>query len=127
MIDVSPSIFNILFINNITFLYKIIIFILKNTFLYLNYQNDPEYENIKLMLDNPIDYAQSIISDRMPVPRFISADYASGQERLIKSTLDPNLGGAQGLKEGYFVSDDVSLKTFMEFLIKKAVTEATNN
>jgi protein transport protein SEC23 len=91
------------------------------------YQNDPEYENIKLMLDNPMDYAQSIISDRMPVPRFISADYASGQERLIKSTLDPNLGGAQGLKEGYFVSDDVSLKTFMEFLIKKAVTEATNN
>ena len=90
------------------------------------YQNDPEYENIKLMLDNPMDYAQSIISERMPVPRFISADYASGQERLIKSTLDPNLGGAQGLKEGYFVSDDVSLKTFMDFLIKKAVS-STNN
>ena len=85
------------------------------------YQDDPEYENIKNMLDNPMDYAQNIIAERMPVPKFVSADYASGQERLVKSVLDPNLEGAQGLKEGYFVSDDVSLKTFMDFLIKKAV------
>ena len=86
------------------------------------YQNDPEYENIKTMLESPQDYAQSIISERIPTPRFVSADYGTGQERLIKSALDPNLGGATGMKEGYFVSDDVSLKVFMEHLIKKAVS-----
>jgi protein transport protein SEC23 len=85
------------------------------------YQDQPEYENIKNMLDNPVDYAQNIIAERMPVPRFVSADYASGQERLIKSVLDPSLEGTQNFKEGYFFSDDVSLKTFMDFLIKKAV------
>ena len=54
------------------------------------------------MLDSPMDYAQSIISERMPVPRFVSADYGSGQERLIKSVLDPSLEGTQNFKEGYF-------------------------
>ena len=85
------------------------------------YQDQPEYENIKNMLDNPVDYAQNVIAERMPVPRFVSADYGSGQERMIKSVLDPSLEGTQNFKEGYFFSDDVSLKTFMEFLIKKAV------
>ena len=86
------------------------------------YQNEPEYENIKNMLDNPMDYAQSIIMERMPTPRFVSADYNSGQERLIKSVLDPSLEGTQNFKEGYFFSDDVTLKAFNEFLIKKVVT-----
>ena len=85
------------------------------------YQNQPEYENIKNMLDSPVDYAQNIIMERMPVPRFVSADYNSGQERLIKSVLDPSLEGTQDFKEGYFVSDDVTLKVFNEFLIKKVV------
>ena len=85
------------------------------------YQNEPEYENIKNMLDSPVDYAQNIIMERMPVPRFVSADYNSGQERLIKSVLDPSLEGTQDFKEGYFVSDDVTLKVFNEFLIKKVV------
>ena len=85
------------------------------------YQDQEGYENIKNMLDSPMDYAQSIISERMPVPRFVSADYGSGQERLIKSVLDPSLEGTQNFKEGYFVSDDVTLKTFMDFLKKKVV------
>ena len=87
------------------------------------YQFNPEYENIKNMLENPMEYAQNLLQDRMPVPRFVSADYGSGQERLIKSVLDPSLGENQGMKEGYFVSDDVSLKVFMEFLIKRVVGE----
>ena len=86
------------------------------------YQNQDDYENVKLMLDSPQEYAQSLIAERIPTPRFISADYGSGQERLIKSALDPNIGGSEGMKEGYFVSDDVSLKVFMEHLIKKAVS-----
>ena len=85
------------------------------------FQNEPGYENIKYMLDNPVDYAQSIVSERLPSPRFISADYGTGQERLIKSALDPNLSGSNEFKEGYFITDDVSLKVFMEHLIRKAV------
>lgn len=87
------------------------------------YQFNPEYENIKNMLESPVEYAQSLIDERNPVPRFVSADYGTGQERLIKSVLDPSTGETKDLKEGYFVSDDVSLKVFMEFLIKRVVSE----
>lgn len=85
------------------------------------YQYESDYENIKLMLESPHDYAQKIILERIPTPRFVSADYGTGQERLIKSVLDPNIEGNTQMKEGYFVSDDVSLKVFMDHLIKKAV------
>jgi protein transport protein SEC23 len=88
------------------------------------YHMDPEYENIKFMLDNPQEYAQSIIQERMPVPRFVSCDYGTGQERLIKCVVNPGTSGsAQGSNvytDGY-ASDDVSLKIFMDHLVKKAV------
>ena len=85
-------------------------------------QNDPEYENIRDMLDNPQEYAQSIIQDRLPVPRFVSCDYGSGQERLVKCTVNPSTGSKNKVVEDGFVSDDVSLKVFMEFLVKLAVS-----
>jgi protein transport protein SEC23 len=91
-------------------------------------QFDSDYENIKMMLDSPQEFAQSLLVERLPVPRFVSCDYGSGQERLIKCTVNP--GGSsnpQGpvnskiIEEGSYVSDDVSLKVFMDHLIKKAV------
>lgn len=85
----------------------------------MGYQNDPEYENIKMILDNPQEYAQSLLAERIPTSRFISCDVGSGQERLIKSTLNPVIN--PGNNDGYFVSDDVSLKVFMDHLIKKSV------
>jgi protein transport protein SEC23 len=95
-----------------------------------NLHADPEYENIKMMLELPQDYAQSLILERMPVPRFVSCDYGTGQERLIKCTVNPGGSGTNNgnlnskiIEEGSYVSDDVSLKVFMEHLIKKAVSQ----
>jgi protein transport protein SEC23 len=85
------------------------------------FHNDPEYENIKFMLENPQDYAQSIISERCPVPKFVSCDSGSGQERLLKSIVNPSNTSKNKVTEDGFVSDDVTLKVFMEFLIKLAV------
>ena len=34
------------------------------------YQDQHEYENIKNMLDNPVDCPQNVIAERMPIPRF---------------------------------------------------------
>ena len=83
------------------------------------YHLNPEYENIKFMLEYPQEYAQSIIADRIPVPRFVSCDSGSGQERLLKFTLNfSNTGIRNKVIEDGFVSDDVSLKVFMEFLVK---------
>ena len=87
------------------------------------YHNDPEYENIKLMLESPLEYAQSIIADRIPVPRFVSCDSGTGQERLLKSLVNPSSssGKSKVIEDGY-VSEDVSLKVFMDYLIKIVVS-----
>jgi len=87
------------------------------------YQNNPEYENIKNMLESPQEYAQQLISERLPVPRFVSCDSGSGQERLVKCTVNPstNTGSNTKVMQEGFTSDDVTLKVFMDSLIKLAV------
>jgi len=96
------------------------------------YHLDPDYENIKMMLENPQEYAQSLILERLPVPRFVSCDYGSGQERLIKCVVSPieksnkksvNPGelNSKIIEDGSYVSDDVSWNIFFEHLKKKSV------
>ena len=84
-------------------------------------QSDPEYDNIKQMLELPQEYAQSLVSQRNPIPRFVSCDSGSGQERLIKFILNANTDASNKTVEDGFVSDDVSYKVFMDHLSKKAV------
>lgn len=87
------------------------------------YHLNPEYENIKNMLEFPQEYAQGIIAERIPVPRFVSCDSGSGQERLLKFILNfSNTGIRNKVIEDNFVSDDVSLKVFMDYLIKLVVS-----
>jgi protein transport protein SEC23 len=84
---------------------------------------DPEYENIKQMLESPVEYAQGIIAERIPVPRFVSCDSGTGQERLLKCVVNPSTsGGKSKVVEDGYVSDDVSLKVFMDYLIRIAVS-----
>ena len=76
------------------------------------YHNDPEYENIKQMLENPQEYAQSILNERLPVPKFVSCDSGSGQERLLKCILNPS-GSEQTnnkvMENGYYNDDTTSV------------------
>jgi protein transport protein SEC23 len=85
------------------------------------FHNDPEYENIKQMLEFPQDYAQNLLVQRNPVPRFVCCDSGSGQERLIKFILGANSEASNKTIEEGFISDDVSYKVFMDHLAKKAV------
>lgn len=86
-----------------------------------NYQDNPEYENIKMMLEEPQDYAQNIVMERLPTPRFVSCDSGSGQERLIKCIVNPNTESSNNVRENGFFSDDVNLKIFMDYLKKLTV------
>lgn len=86
-------------------------------------QDDPDYENIKNMLELPQESAQEIIMDRLPVPKYISCDSGNGQERYIKSTVNPSCSNSEqntGVPEGW-ATDDISLKKFWDFLRKKIV------
>ena len=86
-----------------------------------NYQDNPEYENIKMMLEEPQDYAQNIVMERLPTPRFVSCDSGSGQERLIKCIVNPNTESSNNVRENGFFSDDVNLKIFMDYLKRLTV------
>ena len=86
------------------------------------YQDQEGYENIKEMLEEPQEYAQNILEERIPVPKFVSCDYGSGQERLLKSVVNPSSDSKNKLQEEGFFSDDVDLKIFMDSLKKLAVS-----
>ena len=86
------------------------------------YQNQEGYDNIKQMLDDPQDYAETILNERLPTPRFVSCDSGSGQERLLKCTVNPSSDSKKKHSEEGFFSDDVDLKIFMDSLKKLSVS-----
>ncbi|KAI5287493.1 GTPase-activating protein S23 [Ascosphaera aggregata] len=93
------------------------------------YQNQEGYENFKAILEAPKADAWEIIQERFPLPRYIVCDAGGSQARFLLSKLNPSTthstGGYGGATSQTIFTDDVSLQTFMEHLMKLAVT-ATN-
>ncbi|XP_040158778.1 protein transport protein Sec23A isoform X1 [Anopheles arabiensis] len=100
------------------------------------YQDMPEYENFKQLLQAPVDDAQDILQTRFPMPRYIDTEQGGSQARFLLSKVNPSQthnnmyaygqmavpsadGGAPVL------TDDVSLQVFMEHLKKLAVSSTT--
>ncbi|KAK7835980.1 hypothetical protein U0070_004071 [Myodes glareolus] len=71
------------------------------------YQDMPEYENFRHLLQAPVDDAQEILHSRFPMPRYIDTEHGGSQE-----------SGAP------ILTDDVSLQVFMDHLKKLAVSSA---
>ncbi|ALC47525.1 sec23 [Drosophila busckii] len=96
----------------------------------LKYQDMPEYENFKQLLQGPIDDAQEILQTRFPMPRYIDTEHGGSQARFLLSKVNPsqthNNMYAYGQDGGAPVlTDDVSLQLFMEHLKKLAVSSTT--
>ncbi|KAL1130633.1 hypothetical protein AAG570_011875 [Ranatra chinensis] len=94
------------------------------------YQDMPEYENFKQLLQAPIDDAQEILHTRFPMPRYIVTEQGGSQARFLLSKVNPSQthnnmyvygGGESGAP---VLTDDVSLQVFMEHLKKLAVSSA---
>ncbi|KAF8471836.1 protein transporter SEC23 [Kalaharituber pfeilii] len=95
------------------------------------YQDQEGYENFKELLEAPKEDARELIADRFPLPRFIVCDAGGSQARFLLSKLNPSTthqnaawGGVPQNAQTIF-TDDVSLQTFMEHLMKLAVTGAS--
>ncbi|EGE00351.1 Transport protein SEC23 [Trichophyton interdigitale] len=91
------------------------------------YQDQEGYENFKAILDQPKEDARDLIQDRFPLPRFIVCDAGGSQARFLLSKLNPSTthssGGYGGSAPGQTIfTDDVSLQTFMDHLMKLAVS-----
>jgi len=92
------------------------------------YQDKPEYENFKQLLQAPVDDAKEILHSRFPMPRYIDTEHGGSQARFLLSKVNPSQthnnsyaygGGESGAP---VLTDDVSLQLFMEHLKKLAVS-----
>jgi len=103
----------------------------------LKYQDMPEYENFKQLLQAPVDDAQEILQTRFPMPRYIDTEQGGSQARFLLSKVNPSqthnnmyaYGGQSDMPVPYasdggapVLTDDVSLQVFMEHLKKLAVS-----
>uniref|UniRef100_A0A3Q2PPH8 Protein transport protein SEC23 n=1 Tax=Fundulus heteroclitus TaxID=8078 RepID=A0A3Q2PPH8_FUNHE len=94
------------------------------------YQEMPEYENFKQLLQAPLDDAQEILQTRFPMPRYVDTEHGGSQARFLLSKVNPsqthNNLYAWGQESGApILTDDVSLQVFMDHLKKLAVSSST--
>lgn len=89
------------------------------------YQDMPEHESFKQLLEAPQADADAIIHERFPAPRRVDCDQNGSQARFLLAKLNPSatynssgvgIGGTEVI-----LTDDVSLQVFMEHLQKLAV------
>ncbi|KAK0863910.1 GTPase-activating protein S23 [Friedmanniomyces endolithicus] len=96
------------------------------------YQEMEGYENFKEILEAPKEDARELIQDRFPLPRFIVCDAGGSQARFLLAKLNPSATHTSAAGSGYgggvaqtaqtIFTDDVSLQTFMDHLMKLAVS-----
>merc|ERR1712032_514389 len=87
------------------------------------YHGMEEYANVKQLLMAPEEDARQILQGRFPVPRYMLTSAGGSQERFLTSKVNPSTTYQGYSNQGDFVviTDDVSLKVFMEHLIRLAV------
>ncbi|KAK6639030.1 Protein transport protein Sec23A [Polyplax serrata] len=91
------------------------------------YQDLPEYDNFRQLLQAPVDDAQEILQTRFPMPRYIDTEQGGSQARFLLSKVNPsqthnNMYAYGGESGAPVLTDDVSLQVFMEHLKKLAVS-----
>lgn len=88
------------------------------------YQLQEEHVNFRNLLEAPLQDAQCILKTRFPLPRYILCDQHKSEARFLLSMLNPSVThhSANEMGGGQMIfTDDVSLRVFMEHLMKLAV------
>jgi protein transport protein SEC23 len=89
----------------------------------LGYHEQPEYESFRILMQLPAEDAAELMVDRFPIPRYLVTDSGKGNERILKAKVNPSPvpPGNSLVDSGVYISEDVSLKTFMDHLQRLAV------
>lgn len=86
------------------------------------YQNQEEHIHFRNLLEAPQNDAQMIMNNRFPVPRYIVADQHKSEARFLLAMLNPSITHHTEVSSGQAIfTDDVSLRVFMEHLMKLSV------
>ena len=88
------------------------------------YQDKPDHENFRKLLQAPINDAKVIMAKRFPVPRYIVCDQGKSQARFLLAKLNPSKKADDEDDGTQIFTDDVSLRVFMQHLVKLAVTSS---
>lgn len=87
------------------------------------YQDHEEHKPFRELLMQPLADATNIIDERFPLPRYIICDQGKSEARFLICKLNPSVThNSTDIHAGQVIpTDDVSLKVFMEHLMKLAV------
>jgi len=106
------------------------------------YHEQPEYENLKELLAQPIGDAavrhgklcnmektrltrfnlQALMKVRQPLPIYVECDQGTSQARFLLASIDPDVTHMNTQNDGQVVfTEDVNLQVFMEYLKKRVV------
>jgi protein transport protein SEC23 len=96
------------------------------------FQNMPEHENFRKLLEAPVSDSQEILQTRFPMPRYIDTEHEHSQARFLLSKVNPSQTHNNAMYSGYgqaqtapILTDDVSLQVFMDHLKKLAVSQSS--
>lgn len=87
------------------------------------FHENPEYENVKELLESPVMDAQDLLASRLPLPMYVECDEDTSQARFLVATLDPTVTHKDSVNEqGQVIfTEDVKLKVFVDFLKERVV------
>lgn len=86
------------------------------------YHEQEEHAAFRDLLEAPQADAQTIMDNRFPVPRYIVCDQHKSEARFLMAKLNPSqTHNSEGGGGAQVFTDDVSLRVFMEHLMKLAV------
>eukprot|EP00878_Enallax_costatus_P011529 GHUV01012035.1.p1 GENE.GHUV01012035.1~~GHUV01012035.1.p1 ORF type:complete len:713 (+),score=230.46 GHUV01012035.1:401-2539(+) len=88
------------------------------------YQDRPEHEAFKQLLEAPKAEAQQIARRRFPVPKIVDCDQNGSQARFLLAKLNPSAtynNSTAAMSSEVIMTDDVSLQVFTEHLKRLAV------
>lgn len=89
----------------------------------LGYQNQPEYENLKTILEAPVEEAKAFIEERFPTPTLVVCDQDSGLSRYLLTRCNPSTQGFGGGGQDSLGTDEPSFARFSQKLKEVAVND----
>jgi protein transport protein SEC23 len=90
------------------------------------YQDQPEYANLKAVLEAPLAEAHQLIEERFPTPLLVICDQDSGLSRYLLARCNPstqNYDALTGRGEDNLGTDEPSLARFLAKLKEVAVND----
>lgn len=86
------------------------------------YHEQPDYENLKELIEVPKEDAARLMQDRMPLPIYVECDQATSQARFLIASVDPaitHLTSAPAEETGQMIlTEDASLQVFVDKLVQ---------